>query len=122
MPKSGGVIQRSQSQRADMRNSSIYKYFFGTLKSPLHPHRIELKFEDVFIYKIGTTLMPSLSLRQDKKPVNKMTTLIPLRPSSHLTKHLLSVSFADSDKDDVVQTNVAGFLYVWVILNPENNS
>ncbi|XP_033216652.1 protein CLP1 homolog isoform X2 [Belonocnema kinseyi] len=111
LPKSAGVVKRDQTRRAEVRNSSIHKYFYGIPSSPLHPCKIKVKFDDVSIYKIGAPSFSSTSSSLSTRSTN-MTKLVPLRPIPEMRNHLLSVSFANSDEDDIVQSNVAGFLHV----------
>lgn len=41
-----------------------------------------------------------------------MTKLVAVQPGPNLLHHILAVSFAESIEDDVIQTNVAGFICV----------
>ena len=48
LPKSGGVVGKSQDVRAHTRNLRIHEYFYGySPKSSLYPHSIEIAFGEV---------------------------------------------------------------------------
>lgn len=110
LPKSSGVVKRNETQRFKNRNTLIHNYFYGLPKSPFHPFKIELKFEDISIYSILKSSSSS-SITVNK---SQYTTLLPLKPIPSMKNHLLSVSLAKVDQNDVVQTNIAGFLHMWV--------
>lgn len=109
LPKSGGVVERSQAQRIAARDQRTQDYFYGA-KTPLHPHSFEVKWSDARIYKIGAPLLAASSMAI--KSSGNYTKLISVSPGPNLHRRILSVSFADSPEDDVVQTNVAGFVCV----------
>ena len=44
LPKSGGVVERSQQARAESRDLRIREYFYGSSNSPLYPHSIDIKW------------------------------------------------------------------------------
>uniref|UniRef100_A0A1B0CM03 Clp1 C-terminal domain-containing protein n=3 Tax=Lutzomyia longipalpis TaxID=7200 RepID=A0A1B0CM03_LUTLO len=46
------------------------------------------------------------------KAEDNMTKLVAVQPGLNLLHHILAVSFAESAEDDVIQTNVAGFVCV----------
>ncbi|XP_013778493.1 polyribonucleotide 5'-hydroxyl-kinase Clp1-like isoform X1 [Limulus polyphemus] len=52
VPKSGGVVERNQSLRAESRDAKVREYFYGP-RAPLYPHSFDVKFSDVKVYKIG---------------------------------------------------------------------
>lgn len=51
LPKSGGVVERSTSQRAEARDSRIREYFYGK-RTPYYPHSFDVKYSDLKIYKV----------------------------------------------------------------------
>ncbi|KAK0164435.1 hypothetical protein PV328_003066 [Microctonus aethiopoides] len=111
LPKSGGVVERSQSQRNESRDQRVREYFYG-FRTPLYPHSFEVKWSDAKIYKIGAPILPASCMPVGMKAEDNLTKLVAVSPGPSLLHHLLSVSFADSPEDDVVQTNVAGFVCV----------
>lgn len=46
------------------------------------------------------------------KAEDHLTKLVPIQPGPALLHHLLAISFAESPEEDVIQTNVAGFVCV----------
>ena len=111
LPKSGGVVERSAGQRNEARDQSIREYFYGS-RTPLYPHSFEVKWSDAKLFKIGAPILPSSCMPLGMKAEDNLTKLVAVTPGPHLLHHILSVSFADSPEDDVVQTNVAGFVCV----------
>lgn len=111
LPKSGGVVARSQQLRIEARDQRVREYFYG-IKTPLYPHNINIKWSETKIYKIGAPILPASCMPLGMKAENNLTKLVVVTPGPNLLHHLLSVSYADSPEDDVVQTNVAGFVCV----------
>ncbi|XP_017877260.1 protein CLP1 homolog isoform X1 [Ceratina calcarata] len=111
LPKSGGVVERSQVQRTEARDQSVREYFYGS-RTPLYPHSFEVKWSEARLYKIGAPVLPASCMPLGMKAEDNLTKLVAVTPGPNLLHHLLSVSFADSPEDDVVQTNVAGFVCV----------
>jgi len=111
LPKSGGVVERSAKTRLETRDNRIREYFYGT-QSSLYPHTFEVKFEDVNLFKIGAPELPESMLPLGMNPEETRTKLVQLKPSLGLLHHILSVSTATSSEEDVVSTNVAGFILI----------
>lgn len=111
LPKSGGVVERSQTCRAKGRDSRVREYFYG-LRSSLYPRSFDVRFSDVKIYKIGAPTLPDSCMPMGMKAEDTHTKLVPVAPSIALIHHILSVSFASSTDDDILQTNAAGFVCV----------
>ncbi|XP_043471505.1 protein CLP1 homolog [Leptopilina heterotoma] len=110
LPKSSGVIKRNETQRAESRNSLIHNYFYGIPKAQLHPFKIELKFEDISIYRVTISAGFSSNMTVAKKSPD--TTLMPVKPIPNMKNRLLSVSLAKLNQDDIVESNISGFLHV----------
>lgn len=111
LPKSGGVVERTQAQRSEAHDQSINEYFYGS-RTPLYPHSFDVKWSEAKLFKIGAPALPSSCMPLGMKVEDNLTKLVAVPPGPSLLNHLLSVSFADSPEDDVVQTNVAGFVCV----------
>uniref|UniRef100_U5EVR2 Protein CLP1 homolog n=1 Tax=Corethrella appendiculata TaxID=1370023 RepID=U5EVR2_9DIPT len=110
LPKSGGVVERTKAQRAENRDNRIREYFYGH-KMPLYPHSFDVKFSDVKIYKIGAPLLPDSCLPLGMKAEDNFTKLVAIQPNHGLLHHILAVSF-ESSEENVIQTNIAGFICV----------
>lgn len=111
LPKSGGVVERTRSQRAEARDNRIREYFYGS-KMPLYPHSFDVKFSDVKIFKVGSPALPDSCLPLGMKKEDNFTKLVAVQPSHQLLHHILAVSFAESLEENVIQSNVAGFICV----------
>ncbi|KAJ8881351.1 hypothetical protein PR048_017832 [Dryococelus australis] len=111
LPKSGGVVERNQLTRADTRDGRVREYFYG-LRTPLYPHSFDVWFSDTKIYKIGAPALPDSCMPLGMKAEDNMTKLVAVTPGPNLLHHLLAVSFASSVEEDVITTNVAGFICV----------
>ena len=111
MPKSGGVVQRGQSQRAEARNAAVREYFYG-LRTPLCAHSLEIKFSDAKLYKLGAPILPASCMPFGMTADENMTKLVAVRPGPNLLHHLLSISSARSSEDDVIKKNIVGFVCV----------
>ncbi|XP_063220966.1 protein CLP1 homolog isoform X2 [Bacillus rossius redtenbacheri] len=111
LPKSGGVVERSQYVRADSRDNRVREYFYG-LRTPLYPHSFDVWFSDTKIYKVGAPALPDSCMPLGMKAEDNMTKLVAVTPGPNLLHHLLAVSFASSVEEDVITTNVAGFICV----------
>ncbi|KAK0092023.1 hypothetical protein PV326_002370 [Microctonus aethiopoides] len=111
LPKSCGVVKQSDSQRSESQIQRVRSYYYGFSK-PLYPYNFEIKWRDVKIYKIGAPILPASCMPLGMKAKDNLTKLVAVKPGPSLLYHLLSVSFANSPKDGVVQTNVSGFICV----------
>lgn len=111
VPKSGGVVERSQQARAEARDSRIRQYFYG-LKTHLYPHSFDVKFSDIKVYKIGAPSLPDSCMPLGMKAEDNRTKLVPVQNGPNLVHHILSISFAETVEDDVITNNVAGFICV----------
>lgn len=136
------VVSKSQDTRGQAKNLRIHEYFYGTAKSQLYPHSIEVGFNEVKIFKIGAPQLPDSLLPVGMKAEDNFTKIFPISPCTispfisliiifrfHifvnfvilapvLLNHLLSVSHAnsvddDSDRSSLVETNIAGYLVVY---------
>lgn len=111
LPKSGGVVERTRSQRAEARDNRIREYFYGS-KMPLYPHSFDVKFSDVKIFKVGSPALPDSCLPLGMKKEDNFTKMVAVQPSPQLLHHILAVSFAETLEENVIQSNVAGFICV----------
>ncbi|ESO00095.1 hypothetical protein HELRODRAFT_101326 [Helobdella robusta] len=110
LPKSGGVVERSQNFRTNKRYTKIKNYFYG-VSGNLYPHTFEVRFQDVEIYKIGAPKLPDSMLPLGMIPEDNNMKLVPVTISGSLEHHVLSTSYAIS-KEEVIRTNVSGFVII----------
>lgn len=111
LPKSGGVVERSKAVRSEARDSRMRDYFYG-LKNNFFPHSFDVKFNDVKMFKVGAPSLPESCLPLGTKSQDSQTKLVPTLPSNMLLHHVLSVSAAKTVDQDIVETNVLGFVVV----------
>lgn len=111
LPKSGGVVERSQQGRAESRDLRIREYFYGS-KFPLYPHSIDVKWSDMKVYKVGAPSLPDSCMPLGMKAADNMTKLWPIQPGTGLLHHLLALSFAETVEQDALKKNVYGFVCV----------
>lgn len=115
LPKSGGVVERGGAQRVETRDNRIREYFYGRPPTQtFHPHSFQVKLPDAKIFKIGAPAVPQSCMPLGMKGDEARTKLVSVTPTSQALLHrLLAVSFAtDEVNEDVVKTNVAGFVCV----------
>ncbi|KAL1115892.1 hypothetical protein AAG570_006181 [Ranatra chinensis] len=111
LPKSGGVVERTKRFRSEVRDSKVRQYFYGG-RSPLHPHSFDVRWSDIKVFKVGAPALPDSCMPLGMKAEDHMTKLVPVQPGPNLLHHLLAVSFANSGEEDVIQTNIAGYICV----------
>lgn len=111
LPKSAGVVERSRAVRGESRDYRIREYFYG-YRSPLYPHSFDVKWSEIKLYKIGAPTLPNSCLPLGMTATDNKTKLVAVQPSQSLLHHILALSFADTPEEDVVTTNVTGFICV----------
>lgn len=111
LQKSGGVVERSKNIRAETRDQRIREYFYGK-RSPLYPHSFDIKWADIHICKVGAPSLPDSCMPLGMRAEDNKTKVLSVQPSMSLLHHLLAVTYADSIEDDVINSNVAGFVCV----------
>jgi len=111
LPKSGGVFERTQTQRRTDRDDRVREYFYGG-RTPLYPYVFDVKFDDIKIYKIGAPEVPDSCLPIGMECDDVSMKAMPLSPGNHLLHSLCAVSAADSPEDDLTKSNVVGFIVI----------
>ncbi|CAK8680053.1 polyribonucleotide 5'-hydroxyl-kinase Clp1-like [Clavelina lepadiformis] len=110
-PKSPGVVERPRDVRRDYRDSKIKEYFYGPRKI-YFPHAFDVSFQDVELFKIGAPSLPDSCLPLGVEQEDTHTKLVPVTPGRDLVHHILSLSMAESLDENLIETNVAGFVVV----------
>jgi len=111
--KSGGVVSRSREQRTESRENRIKQYFYGPHNN-LFPHSFEVSFAEIKgkLYKIGAPELPDSCIPLGVSIADNRTKLVAINPNPRdLLNRVLSVSYT-SAPEDVIITNVAGFVVV----------
>nr|CAB3231681.1 polyribonucleotide 5'-hydroxyl-kinase Clp1 [Phallusia mammillata] len=110
-PKSPGVVERTREMRRDAREEKTKEYFYGPRKI-YFPHAFDISFSEVQIFKIGAPALPDSCLPLGMEKEDTQTKLVPVAPGIDLVHHILSLSMAESLEENLVETNVAGFVVV----------
>ena len=74
------VVCKSQDARGQSKNLRIHEYFYGTAKSQLYPHSIEVGFNEVKIFKIGAPQLPDSLLPVGMRVEDNFTKIFPITP------------------------------------------
>ncbi|CAH0756607.1 unnamed protein product [Diatraea saccharalis] len=114
LPKSGGVVERSSAQRSEARDARIREYFYGK-RTPYYPHSFDVKFSDLKIYKVGAPSLPDSCMPLGMRAEDALTRVVPAWPSPALAHRVLAVSFAAAADEDLLHTNLAGFVCVTAV-------
>lgn len=127
------MVERSREWRQQTRNDKTREYFYGT-GDTFSPASQVISFDDVIIYRVGGgPVAPATAL-----PVGQKSRVDPVRltaehPSTELVPatdihrslklliglqvhSILAVSHAQTP-DDILATNIAGFVHVYVGAN-----
>ncbi|XP_059641407.1 protein CLP1 homolog isoform X2 [Cornus florida] len=111
LQKSGGVVSRNSKARQRSRSSRIREYFYG-LANDLSPHSNIANFSDLSVYRIGGgPQAPRSALPIGAEPAADPTRLVLVSSNRDLLHGVLAVSFA-KEPDQIISSNVAGFIYV----------
>ncbi|XP_075258982.1 polyribonucleotide 5'-hydroxyl-kinase Clp1-like isoform X2 [Convolutriloba macropyga] len=110
LPKSGGVVERSSAYRKESRDKRVHEYFFG-YQNALNPHRLEVSFEEIEIFKVGAPVLSNSCLPFDAEPEEYEKKLVPVKVGPELVNKLLAVNHAECEMD-IIETNLAGFVVV----------
>ena len=71
---------KSADMRSHVKNLRIHEYFYGTPRNNLYPHSIEIGFNEVNIYKIGTPQLPDSLLPVGMKSEDNNTKIFQIVP------------------------------------------
>merc|ERR1712061_885276 len=94
----------------EARDSRIKRYYYGH-DGKLFPHSFDVKFMDKKD-KIGAPSLPDSCMPLGMKSEDNETKVVKVNISAKdLLNHLLAVSFA-STTEDLILTNIAGFVLV----------
>ncbi|XP_010417718.1 PREDICTED: protein CLP1 homolog [Camelina sativa] len=110
--KSGGVVARAREFRQSSRTSRIQEYFYG-LSKELSPYANTSSFSDLQVFRIGggpQAPMSALPIGSDR--VSNPLRVTPINIDNRDLLHsVLAVSYAE-EPDQIVSSNVSGFVYV----------
>ncbi|KAG0487428.1 hypothetical protein HPP92_009523 [Vanilla planifolia] len=98
--KSGGVVPRNQKTRQSSCSSRIKEYFYG-LNNDLSPNSLSMNLDDISVYRISGDPPAARSL-------------VAVDINQEIIHSVLAISYA-KDPDQIISSNVAGFVYVMEI-------
>ncbi|XP_050224930.1 protein CLP1 homolog [Mercurialis annua] len=111
LQKSGGVVSRSSKVRQRTRSYRIREYFYG-ISNDLSPHSNSANFSDLSVYRIGGgPQAPRSALPIGADPVANPLRVTAVNIDRDLLHVVLAISYAQ-ESDEIVSSNVAGFIYV----------
>ncbi|CAL5210304.1 unnamed protein product [Lathyrus oleraceus] len=111
LQRSGGVVSRNAKFRQKTRSSRTREYFYG-LANDLSPHSNISNFSDLFVYRVGGgPQAPRSALPIGAEPAADPTRVVAVNINRDLLHTVLAVSFA-KEPDEIISSNVAGFIYV----------
>ncbi|XP_020592134.1 protein CLP1 homolog [Phalaenopsis equestris] len=109
--KSEGVVLRNQKVRQMSRSYRIREYFYG-LNNELSPYSISMNYGDISVYKIdGGPQAPRSALPIGAEPITDPTRAALVNINYELIHAILAISYA-KEPDQIISSNIAGFLYV----------
>lgn len=109
VPKQDGVFERSRPLRSQNRDKRVFEYFYGSTTT-LNPHSIEVKFSDVQVYKIAQTFADAVIDAQSISSDDVAIVAVPFGPN--LMNHVLALSFSETPDENIMVTNIIGFVCV----------
>ncbi|EOA33128.1 hypothetical protein CARUB_v10016466mg [Capsella rubella] len=110
--KSGGVVARPKEFRQSSRTSRIQEYFYG-LSKELSPYANTSSFSDLQVFRVGGgPQAPRSALPIGSDRVSNPLRVTPVNMDNRDLLHsVLAVSYAE-EPDQIVSSNVSGFVYV----------
>ncbi|PKU84390.1 protein CLP1 homolog isoform X1 [Dendrobium catenatum] len=108
--KSEGVVLRNQKVRQMSRSYRIREYFYG-LNNDLSPYSLSMNFGDISVFRIGGPQAPRSALPIGAEPLSDPTRAVIVNINYDLVHAILAISYA-KESDQILSSNIAGFLYV----------
>lgn len=78
----------------------------------MYPHSFDVKWSDVKIFKIGAPALPDSCLPLGMKAEDHLTKIVALTPNAGILHHIMGVSYASKEDDEIITSHVAGFVCV----------
>ncbi|KAK2704060.1 hypothetical protein QYM36_017634 [Artemia franciscana] len=83
------------------------------VKVVFQPKSGGVNFDDIKVFKIGAPKVSAALLPEGMMPdENSMTRIVPVSPGPDLLHHIMAMSYAESTEEDLLTTNVLGFVCV----------
>ncbi|CAI6374963.1 unnamed protein product [Macrosiphum euphorbiae] len=112
LPKSRGVVEKSNKFRLEGREARIREFFYGSPRNVLHPHTCVVRFSNIKVYRIGAPPIPNVLMPLDMQKTDFETKLERVTPGPNMMYHVLALSFSKTVEEDVIRNSVAGFVCV----------
>eukprot|EP00884_Botryococcus_braunii_P021352 jgi/Botrbrau1/7900/Bobra.9_2s0073.1 len=110
LERNGGVVDRDRESRKLARDRRLREYFYGK-NGELNPISTTVRAEKLQVFRIGATRAPSSALPLGAASVANPLKVNPVKVGADLLHALLAVSYAKTP-DQIVSSNVAGFIHV----------
>lgn len=111
LPSSPGAVPRNTDYRRKSRMQRVREYFYGP-KNDMSPHSSSARFDELQVYRVGgAPRAPSSALPIGAEAKQDPLKLTKVQWAPDMVHSVLAVSHAET-VDDVLRTNVAGFIYV----------
>jgi polyribonucleotide 5'-hydroxyl-kinase len=111
LQRSGGVVSRNLKFRQKSRSVRIREYFYGP-SNDLSPHSNIANFNELCVYRVGGgPQAPRSALPIGAEPAADPTRLVLVNINRDLLHLVLAISFA-KEPDEIISSNVAGFIYI----------
>lgn len=81
----------------------------------MYPHSFDIKWSEIKIFKIGGPALPDSCLPLGMKAEDHLTKVVALTPNPGMLHHLLAVSYATKEDEELILSHVAGFVCVYVL-------
>ncbi|KAJ1994192.1 Cleavage polyadenylation factor subunit clp1 [Dimargaris cristalligena] len=115
LAKSGGVVNRDKDFMRRCQLRTIRKYFYGSSpQAEYSPFSTIAYYQDLKIYRVEDSIAPTSALPIGLDRKVSETRIVPMEPNLGLIHSILSVSSLDATEDEsqLLESNVAGFVYV----------
>ena len=112
LPPSGGVLSRTEPERALVLKSSVSEYFYGPMRE-LSPKRMVMGYVDLEIYQLGGGVSAGASMLPigEESSVDHLELTPVAKTKEALLNALCGVSLAES-LDEIKSAAVAGFVLI----------
>ena len=111
LSRSGGVIGRTPTVRANARNKSVREYFYGPA-GDLCPHQKTFQWREMSVWRVGGgPAAPSSALPIGATRLVDPNAMVKVAVSLELLHAVMGVSYS-TEAGQLVQRNVAGFVFV----------
>ncbi|GIY67584.1 protein CLP1 homolog [Caerostris darwini] len=121
VPKLDGVMERRREQRILSREARVREYFYGPTNQ-LRPFSFDIQFSELKIFKVISRPFQSNEPAQSLNGVTlNDVILVPVSLGYNLINQVLALSSADNVKEDLMVTDVLGFICIKGVEKDKNS-